>query len=93
MTILKRMAYVLLLGMIASVASARDGETIRIATEGAFPPWNAMDTSGKPVGFDIDVGSALCERAKLKCEFLTQAWDGIIPGLNEIGRASCRERG
>ena len=82
MTILKRMAYVLLLGMIASVASARDGETIRIATEGAFPPWNAMDTSGKPVGFDIDVGSALCERAKLKCEFLTQAWDGIIPGLN-----------
>lgn len=82
MNILKRMAYVLLIGMIASVASARDGETIRIATEGAFPPWNAMDTSGKPVGFDIDVGSALCERAKLKCEFLTQAWDGIIPGLN-----------
>lgn len=68
--------------IIVSQAHAEDTKAIRIATEGAFPPWNAVDTSGKPVGFDIDVGKALCERAKLKCEFITQAWDGIIPALN-----------
>ncbi len=55
---------------------------MKIATEGAFPPWNAVDSSGKAVGFDIDVGMALCERAKLSCEFVTQDWDGIIPGLS-----------
>lgn len=68
--------------IIVGQAHAEDGKTVKIATEGAFPPWNAVDTSGKPVGFDIDVGMALCERAKLKCEFITQAWDGIIPALN-----------
>ncbi|MDF2810863.1 MAG: nocT [Microvirga sp.] len=57
-------------------------EKVKIATEGAFPPWNAVDSSGKAVGFDIDVGMALCERAKLSCEFVTQDWDGIIPGLS-----------
>lgn len=62
-------------------ALAAEQKPIRIATEGAFPPWNAVDTTGKPVGFDIDVGQALCERAKLTCTFITQAWDGIIPGL------------
>ncbi len=72
----------LLAAMIVGQANAQDGKSIRIATEGAFPPWNAVDTTGKPVGFDIDVGKALCERAKLKCEFVTQAWDGIIPALN-----------
>lgn len=72
----------MLAAIIVSQVHAEDTKAIRIATEGAFPPWNAVDTSGKPVGFDIDVGMALCERAKLKCEFITQAWDGIIPALN-----------
>lgn len=62
-------------------APAAEQKTIRIATEGAFPPWNAIDITGKPIGFDIDVGQALCERAALTCTFITQAWDGIIPGL------------
>lgn len=82
MKLLKGMAYLLIIGVATSLAHAEDPRTIKIATEGAFPPWNAIDTSGKPIGFDIDVGRALCDRAKLKCEFLTQAWDGIIPGLN-----------
>lgn len=65
----------------ATNADADQNTSIKIATEGAFPPWNAVDNNGKPIGFDIDVGRALCERAKLTCEFVTQAWDGIIPGL------------
>ncbi len=61
--------------------NAQEQRTITIATEGAFPPWNAVDSSGNAIGFDVDVGKALCERANLKCKFVTQAWDGIIPGL------------
>ena len=67
--------------VMPSLGCAEEAKTIRIATEGAFPPWNSVDTAGRPVGFDIDVGRALCEYAKLHCEFITQAWDGIIPGL------------
>ena len=75
----------LLAAVIVGPANAQDGKSIKIATEGAFPPWNAVDTTGKPIGFDIDVGMALCARARLKCEFVAQAWDGIIPALN-IGK-------
>ncbi|TCM50671.1 amino acid ABC transporter substrate-binding protein (PAAT family) [Rhizobium sp. PP-F2F-G48] len=68
------------LGLV-SIGPAQD-RTITIATEGAFPPWNAVDTNGAPIGFDIDVGKALCDVAKLRCTFVTQAWDGIIPALS-----------
>lgn len=75
------MLHVVVVSSLAGAAHAEEGRTIKIATDGAFPPWNAVDTSGKPIGFDIDVGEALCARANLKCEFTTQAWDGIIPAL------------
>lgn len=81
MNVLKGIFHVLIVGFLAGTASADDGRTIKIATEGAFPPWNAVDNSGKPTGFDIDVGTALCAHASLKCQFVTQAWDGIIPAL------------
>lgn len=81
---MRRYIIVILLSLIPTVASqanAQQERHVRIATEGAFPPWNAIDNSGQAIGFDIDVGKAVCERAKLKCDFVTQAWDGIIPAL------------
>lgn len=81
MNIAKITVFTVVLSVLAGMAQAEEAKTIRIATEGAFPPWNSVDASGKPVGFDIDVGVALCARANLKCEFVTQAWDGIIPAL------------
>ncbi len=69
------------LAALTAQVNAKEPRTITIATEGAFPPWNAVDSSGNAIGFDVDVGKALCERAKLKCKFVTQAWDGNIPGL------------
>lgn len=62
-------------------ANAHESKTITIATEGAFPPWNSVNSSGEVEGFEVDVGKALCERAKISCRFVAQAWDGIIPGL------------
>lgn len=59
-------------------------ETVRIATEGSYPPWNATATDGTLVGFDIDVGNAICERMGVTCEWVPQQWDGIIVGL--LGR-------
>lgn len=73
--------HIVVFGLLAGAVRAEEGRTIKIATEGAFPPWNAVGTSGKPIGFDIDVGKALCAQADLECEFVAQAWDGIIPAL------------
>jgi octopine/nopaline transport system substrate-binding protein len=78
---MKNLMLALVLTLAWGQANAQSAKPVTIATEGAFPPWNAVDTSGRPVGFDIDVGKAICVRAKLECEFVTQAWDGIIPAL------------
>ena len=62
-------------------AANTSGKTIRIATEGAYPPFNYTNADGTLAGFDIDVANALCEQMQAKCEIVAQDWDGIIPGL------------
>lgn len=64
----------------SSYALAQEAE-IRIATEGAYPPFNFTDTDGSLKGFDVDIANALCEEMKAKCTIVAQDWDGIIPGL------------
>jgi polar amino acid transport system substrate-binding protein len=54
--------------------------TIRIASEGARPPYNYLENN-KLAGFEIDLAEDLCARMKVACTFMTQNWDGLIPGL------------
>ena len=66
----------------ANAASAdMAGKTIRIATEGAYPPFNYTNADGSLGGYDIEVANALCAQMQAKCEIVAQDWDGIIPGL------------
>ncbi|MCG7508624.1 transporter substrate-binding domain-containing protein [Mesorhizobium retamae] len=60
---------------------AEDARVITIATEGASPPWDGTDEKGELYGYDIDVGLDLCRRINLRCKFVAQDWDGIIPAL------------
>ncbi len=62
-------------------AQALAQSTLRIATEGTYPPWSYKDASGKLLGWDVDIANALCEKMKVQCEIVAQDWDGIIPGL------------
>ncbi|WP_440995330.1 ABC transporter substrate-binding protein [Arhodomonas sp. SL1] len=62
-------------------AAAQAADNIRIATEGAYPPFNFIDESGEVKGFDVDIANALCEEMGADCELVIQDWDGIIPGL------------
>ncbi|HZS84149.1 MAG TPA: ABC transporter substrate-binding protein [Stellaceae bacterium] len=65
----------------AGPASAQAMKKVRIATEGAYEPFNYKDANGQLQGFDVDIAKALCAKAKFDCEIVAQDWDGIIPGL------------
>lgn len=71
----------LLIAGAAQPAAAKDWTNIRIATEGAFPPYNFTKPDGTLGGFEIDLAHDLCRRIKAKCEIVAQDWDGILPGL------------
>jgi octopine/nopaline transport system substrate-binding protein len=64
-----------------SQGGAADWERVKIATEGAYPPWNFRDASGKLVGFEVDLANALCSQMNVACEIVPQKWRGIIRGL------------
>jgi polar amino acid transport system substrate-binding protein len=68
------------LALSTGLASA-EGMKIRIATEGAYPPFNQKNADGTLTGFDVDIAKALCAKMKADCTIVAQDWDGIIPGL------------
>ncbi len=70
------------LAMTASFAlAAGHGETVRMGTEGAYPPYNFINDAGEVDGFERELGDELCARAELTCEWVTNEWDSIIPNL------------
>ncbi|NBO20393.1 MAG: amino acid ABC transporter [Rhodobacteraceae bacterium] len=69
-----------LLGLTAVAAHA--GDTVRIATEGLYPPYNLIDDQGKLAGYEVDLGNEICKRAALTCEFVQNDWDSMMPNLN-----------
>lgn len=77
---MKKLLTVLAVTMIAAGA-AQAADKLRMGTEGAYPPFNMIDSAGNLHGFDVDIGKALCVEMKVECTWVTQDWDGIIPGL------------
>lgn len=75
------MVAALSLALLHGSAQAREWKEIRLATEGAYTPFNEMGPDGQPKGFDVDIGNALCAQLKARCTWAIQDWDGMIPAL------------
>jgi arginine/ornithine transport system substrate-binding protein len=69
----------LLFSLIPPLASAAD--SLRIGIEAAYPPFASKATDGSIVGFDYDIGNALCAQMQVKCVWVEQEFDGLIPSL------------
>ncbi|HAR50603.1 MAG TPA: amino acid ABC transporter, partial [Roseovarius nubinhibens] len=66
---------------LALTAGFALADTVRMGTEGAYPPYNFINDAGEVDGFERELGDELCKRAELTCEWVTNEWDSIIPNL------------
>ena len=73
-TILSVFASLFIIGNVSA-------ESIKIGTEGAYPPWNSKDASGNLIGFEVELAQELCKIMKYECTIVEQDWDGMIPAL------------
>ena len=74
----------IILSVFASLflfSSTLSADTIRIATEGAYPPWNSKSEDGKLIGFEVELANWLCIYMARDCKIVEQDWDGMIPAL------------
>jgi polar amino acid transport system substrate-binding protein len=81
MTLFRKAALAAVVAFAAMATASAQAQEIKIGTEGAYPPWNNLNAKGELEGFEIDFGNAVCEKMKVKCTWVAQDWDGIIPAL------------
>jgi len=70
------------LTLATAFVSANVLADIRIGLDSApYPPFSETNASGELVGWEVEIGAALCEAMGETCEVVPVAWDGIIPAL------------
>jgi lysine/arginine/ornithine transport system substrate-binding protein len=62
-------------------AQAKTFTEIKFGVDATYPPFESLSPSGEFIGFDVDLGRAICAELKVKCVFVNQGFDGIIPAL------------
>ncbi|MDF7681600.1 lysine/arginine/ornithine ABC transporter substrate-binding protein [Enterobacteriaceae bacterium ESL0689] len=70
------------MALLASTSTlAAEQKEIRFGVYPAFAPLEWKDPEGNLVGFDIDLGNAICQQLQAKCVWVENNFDGIIPAL------------
>ncbi len=78
---MKRLVPSLLLLCLCAAAPAKDWKVIRFGVDPSYPPFESKAPSGELVGFDIELGKALCAKVKAECQWVENDFDGMIPAL------------
>ena len=82
MTSVVRMLAIALMGLALPAIGAAQAEAVKVGISAEpYPPFASPDASGKWTGWEVEITDAICKAAKLDCEIVPVAWDGIIPAL------------
>jgi polar amino acid transport system substrate-binding protein len=82
--------YIVSLVLLAALATVGTAGAVGIApVKGSFkycdnptfPPMESKTTSGKTVGFDIDMANAIGKVWRVKAKFVFSSFDGLLPAL------------
>jgi len=79
----------LVAALLAVVGAAGASPEVKSPVKGSFkycddptfPPMESKTTSGKPIGFDIDMANAIGKLWKVKATFVGTAFPGLLPAL------------
>lgn len=71
----------LLLALLPLGAHAQDPQVIRFGVDATYPPFESKAPDGTLIGFDIDLGNAICANLHAKCVWVEQGFDAMIPAL------------
>jgi ABC-type amino acid transport substrate-binding protein len=65
--------------------------TVKVGTDGAYPPFNYVNDEGKLTGLEIEILDEISKRTGLNIEVEAMAWDGIFGQMdsNKIDSVAC----
>jgi octopine/nopaline transport system substrate-binding protein len=75
------LAFACLAPIVAQAEGPKEWKEIRVATEGAFRPWNYSNPDGTLGGFEVELYADLCRRMQAHCTLEATPFDGVIPAL------------
>jgi polar amino acid transport system substrate-binding protein len=75
-----------LLAVVGSAGASREVTSpvkgsFKFCNDPTFPPMESKTTSGKPVGFDIDMAAAIAKLWRVKAKFVSTSFPGLLPAL------------
>lgn len=71
----------LTLATLLSHAAQANDEPLRIGVDIPYAPYQHKLSDGTITGFEVELVNAACEQLQRRCEWVEQAWEGIIPAL------------
>ncbi len=71
----------LILGFCGWLATTSAAGSLRVATEGAYPPFSFINEEGQLAGFDVDIAREICRRLEKDCEIVAVPWNELLSRL------------
>ncbi|WP_160107329.1 ABC transporter substrate-binding protein [Pseudomonas izuensis] len=77
----KKVASALTLASLFVALGVQAEPTLRFGVDPSYPPFEKKMPDGSLSGFDIDLGEAICANLQVKCVWVEQNFDSMIPAL------------
>jgi polar amino acid transport system substrate-binding protein len=75
-------AALLTLGTAQAQGTINEG-VIAVGSDLHYPPYNHLDSQGRPAGFDVDLMNALARAVNMKVVYEDRRFETLIPGVRE----------